>query len=615
MTRTPMELSQHAPVALRAGTITEAFAITVAAYRDDEAVRHSDGTSSMTWGELDRRVREVAGGLRAIGVGAGNVVALMLTNRVEAGLADLAVLHLGAVPVSFYNSTPAGQLTYLLEDSGARVVITEPAFAEVLLAARQAAQTDPGLVLVGGSADREAGPGDIAFDELTGLGTPLAVGEEPAREPHDLVSIVYTSGTTGPPKGVELTHDNVLAQIRGLQEIGRLPDRGRVLSYLPFAHLGDRLCSYYMPIVMSATIIYHADGRTALNALPAARSTLFMTVPRIWRKIQVMMEQGIAALPEPRRAETLAGLAIGGRVHDARAVGRPPDARDLTRWRPYLNGPLKQLRVDFGFDDAELLYNGAAPLAPETLRFFAAAGIDICESYGQTESAGIILCNPRDAPRPNRVGIPVPGVEMRVAEDGELLVRGPVVMAGYRNKPELTAATVDPDGWLATGDIVSIDEHGYYSIVDRKKEIIVNSAGKNMSPAMIENTISAESDLIAVAVCIGDGQPHNTMLVTADPGGAAALTGEPGLPAAVADPRLAEALRGAVQRANTRLSGPERVRRFAIVPEIWLPGGDALTPTSKVRRRDVNAKYAEIIKSLYGGAPVPGVPVVDVPLG
>jgi long-subunit acyl-CoA synthetase (AMP-forming) len=587
--------------ALEAGDFCEAFARTVAARADQEAMRSSDGAVSLTWAQVDDTVRRVAGGLAALGLAAGGTTTMMLTNRYEAPVVDLATLHLGAVPVSLYNSTALSQLVYLLDDSRSDVLVTEAAFAEKCSAAIEQSQRKPRLVVIDG-------PGGDApnWTELTSSGTPLAPGARPPLSPDDVLTVVYTSGTTGEPKGAELTHDNILEQIRGLHSLGRLPEGGRALSYLPFAHMGDRLCAYYMPIVSGATITYHLVPKTAALLLPELQPTLYMAVPRIWNYLQNVAQQKIAA--DPRRADLEEALDLGCQIHDNRLAGVPTDPAVVQAWQAH-DELLSGLRRQLGLDAGELLFTGAAPLPPETLRFFAAIGVDLCECYGQSETAGIILCNPAGAARPVTNGVPMPGVEAKIAEDGELLLKGPMVMKGYRGKPELTAEAFDADGWLRTGDIFVQDEAGYYRIVDRKKEILVSSSGKNIPPVLVENTLAASSALIAPSVCIGDARPYVTALIALEPEGAAALTGSSDPAVNAAHPAVLDALRKAVHAANEHLNAAERVRRFLVVDTTWLPGTDELTPTMKLRRKPIAEKYAAEIDLLYGP---PSERVVDV---
>jgi long-chain acyl-CoA synthetase len=591
--------------ALQAGDLCEAFARTVARWGDATALRSSDGRTELSWNAFDAQVRAAAGGLAALGVVDKGTVAMLLTNRYEAAVVDMATLHLGAVPLSMYNSSSPAQLAYLLADSRTDVVVTESALAPKAREALTLLEgTRPRLVILDGDGEADAS----SFEELCGLGTPLAPGERPALSPDDLITVVYTSGTTGEPKGAELTHFNILEQIRGLHSLGRLPEGGRAISYLPFAHMGDRLCAYYMPVVSGACITYHPDPRTAADLLPEIQPTLYMAVPRIWQRLQNAAVAHIAATPDAERAALDEAVALGGQLHDDRVAGRPVDADLQARWQGH-DAALSGVRRAIGMDGGELLFTGAAPLPTETLRFFAAIGVDLCECYGQSETAGIILCNPADRPRPITNGLPLPGVEAKLAADGELLLRGPMVMAGYRGKPELTAAAFDADGWLLTGDIFQTDEAGYYRIVDRKKEIIVSSTGKNISPAYVENTVSSSCPLIGSVVCVGDARPYTTALIVLEPEGTAALTGSTDVAANARHPQIVETLTAALRSANAAMNASEQVRRFAIVDRTWLPGGEELTPTMKLKRKPIAAKYEALIEALYGP---PSDAVIDV---
>jgi long-subunit acyl-CoA synthetase (AMP-forming) len=265
---------------------------------------------------------------------------------------------------------------------------------------------------------------------------------------------------------------------------------------------------------------------------------------------------------------------------------------------------LSRIREKLGLDQAEWLVIGAAPTPRDVLEFFAALGLPLCEAWGMSELSGIATANPRARIKIGTVGRALPGMEFALAEDGELLCRGPLVMKGYRGDPDKTAETIDGDGWLHTGDVATIDGDGYISIVDRKKELIINASGKNMSPANIEARLKSSSPLIGQAVCIGDGRPYNVALVVLDPDGAATYAAEHGLPDASAkvladDEDVRKAVAVAVEEANSHLSRVEQIKRFLILHFDWEPGGDELTPTMKMKRRPIAAKYAVEIEALY----------------
>jgi long-subunit acyl-CoA synthetase (AMP-forming) len=537
--------------ALGAATLCEAFQTTVAERGDQVALRTLGGTVEITYGEFAARVRSLAEGLHALGVGRGDTVALMLTNRPEFSLADTAAMHVGATPFSIYNTSSAEQVQHLFRSSGNRVVVTERQFLPRVLEARTPEVEH--VILVDG-----AEPGTLTLDDLARLRAPGFDFDAAWRavEPDDVVTLIYTSGTTGPPKAVQLTHRSVLFQTRGVAATLSVPAGGRGISYLPSAHVGDRCLSHYgASLCYGQTVTSIQDHRQVGLALAEVRPTAFGGVPRVWEKLKAGLEAaGVtdpARLPEPVRAAVRAKIGL-----------------EQTRYR----------------------ITAAAPASVEVMQYFADLGLPLNEGWGMSEASCFALLNPPDAIRMGTVGKALPGVEIAIAEDGEMLVRAPLVMKGYRNDPGRTAEALDADGWLHTGDIVRIDGDGYVSIVDRKKEIIINSAGKNMSPANIELKLRAASRLIAHAVCVGDRRPYNVALIALDREMCAGRATE----------ELRPAIEAAVGAANADLSRVEQIKRFAIVDGDWLPGGDELTPTMKLKRRVILQKYAAEIERLYG---------------
>jgi long-subunit acyl-CoA synthetase (AMP-forming) len=392
-----------------------------------------------------------------------------------------------------------------------------------------------------------------------------------AVEPSDVLTLIYTSGTTGPPKGVELTHANMLAQCRAVGQVLPLRAGARITSYLPSAHAADRWSSHYNQMVYGLQVTTVADPRQIAAVLPDVRPTIWGGVPRIFEKLTAALEaKGITdptALPDEAKAA---------------------------------------VRAQIGLDQAEWIICGAAPLARHVQEFLLALGLPIVELYGMSECSCVLtVCHPSES-RVGTVGKAVPGVELMRADDGELLVRGPTVMRGYRNDPQRTADAFDADGWLRTGDIVEIDDDEQLRIVDRKKELIINAAGKNMSPANIEEKLKSASPLIGQAVCIGDGRPYNVALLVLDPDAAAAYAtehqlGDGSVEAVAEDDTVQQTLVRAVQRANEQLSRVEQIKRYRLLAEEWLPGGAELTPTMKLKRKPIAEKYAGEIEDLYAG--------------
>ena len=574
--------------ATTATTLAEAFRITAEDYADRVAVRTKDDEVSLTWGELRERVDALAGGLAALGVGRGDTVALMLANRPEFHIADLAVMTLGATPFSIYGTFSPQQIAYVVADAGARVALIESAFAEPFAAA--ATGVEHVLVL------EDGWPSDEGFDAEPHW---RAVG------PEDVVTLIYTSGTTGPPKGVQLVHRNLVAAAKQTEALIRFPDGAKVISWLPAAHIAERMAHHYLPVVFAMTVTTCDNPREIVSYLPAVRPTWFFAVPRIWEKLKAGMESFL--LQGENAARNQAWLAGAARKVELEQAGDdvPPDlARSVEEADRELFAGLRSM---LGLDEAIAVNVGAAPTPREVLVFFHAIGIPLAELWGMSETCGAGACNPPDRVKIGTVGPPGPGVEVRLAEDGELLIRSDVVMPGYRNAPDKTAEALDAEGWLHTGDIAEIDEDGYIRIVDRKKEIIINAAGKNMSPANIESSLKGASPLIGQACVIGDGRPYNTALIVLDSDFGPAWAAQNGIPASdleslARDERMRAAVQAGVDAANAQLARVEQIKKFMLVEGDWLPGGDEITPTMKLKRKPIAAKYAAQIEEMYGAS-------------
>jgi long-chain acyl-CoA synthetase len=591
--------------ALETLTLCEAFQGTVARRPDAVALRTWDGSIQFTWREYADRVAAIAAGLAGLGVGPGETVALMLTNRPEFHFCDTAALHVGATPFSIYNTSAPEQIAYLLANARSRVVVCERQFLSRVFAAREGTSVEH-VVCVDGAAE-----GAVSLEDLE-AGTQELDLEASWRavEPGDVLTLVYTSGTTGPPKGVEITHAGMLAMIGGWTAVRPMRSEDRVLSYLPAAHIVDRMTGHYMGMTHGVSVSCLADIRELPAALPALRPTAFIAVPRVWEKLQAALESAIASQTDDRlRVATENAIDVGRRRVRAEqaAINGSSDEPDAGLLGEYARADelvLGKLRAKIGLDQASWCGSGAAPTALETLEFFDAIGLDISEGWGMSELSGVASISPPDATKHGTVGPALPGLQLRLADDGELLARGPTVMRGYRDDPERTAEAIDSDGWLHTGDVAEIDAEGYVRIVDRKKELIINAAGKNMSPANIEATLKSSSPLIGQCLCVGDRRPYNVALIVLDPDAAAVFAREHGLTdgsaaALAADRELHATVADAVQQANAKLSRIEQIKRFAILQNDWLPDSDELTPTMKLKRKPIHEKYAHEIERLY----------------
>jgi long-chain acyl-CoA synthetase len=564
------------PAGLDAATLAEAFQLTAAAHPDRVALRLRDDEFSITWGEYADKVRRVAAGLAGLGLERGQAMGIMLTNRPDFHWFDAAALHLGATAFSVYNTYAPEQIQYQVRDAEARIVVTEKAFEDRI---RGLEGVEHVIVVDGGD--------DVELHAQEGFDFEAAWR---AVEPDDVLTLIYTSGTTGPPKGVQLTHSNLIAAVRGFDDVIAFPDDGRVISWLPMAHIAERNCSQYLPMMLGFTTTDCPDPRQVVAYLPEVRPTWFFAVPRIWEKLKAAIEAGLEAeQDEERKQATRWALDVGLRKVKLEQAGEPvPD--DLQAEHAKADElVLSKMRKLLGLDQIESVNVGAAPTPREVIEFFHAIGVPLAELWGMSETTGYGTCNPPDKIKIGTVGPVSPGVEIKLADDGEVLMRGAVVTSGYRNDPDKTREAIDDDGWLHTGDVGEFDEDGYLKIVDRKKELIINAAGKNMSPANIEAKVKASSPVIGQVIAIGDMKPYNVALITLDPDVAPAFAGDV----------AAEVERG-VAAANEELARVEQIKRYTILPGDWQPGGDELTPTMKLKRKPIHAKYAEEIEALYG---------------
>ena len=566
------------PAGLRAATVAEAFQATAEAHPDRVALRTKGDELSITWREYAEKVRETAAGLAGLGLDRGHTMALMLTNRPEFHWFDAAALHLGATPFSLYNTYTSEQIQYQVSDAGARILVTEEAFADRV----EGLDGVEHLIVV----ERDGLP--EAQREFDFEAAWRAV------RPDDLLTLIYTSGTTGPPKGVQLTHANIVAGIRGFDQVIAFPDEGRLVSWLPMAHIAERACSHYLPMFVGFSTTCCPNPREVVAYLPDVRPSWFFAVPRIWEKLKAAIEAGIEAEQDAAKQQaTRWALDVGLRKVRAEQAGEPVGDELAAEHARADELVLSKIRARLGLDAVESVNVGAAPTPREVIEFFHALGIPVAELWGMSETTGYGACNPPERIKIGTVGPPSPGAEIRLADDGEVLIRGPFVMTGYRNQPDKTSEALDEDGWLYTGDIGEFDEDGYLKLVDRKKELIISAGGKNMSPANIEAKLKAASPVIGQAIAIGDGKPYNVALLTLDPDVAPAFEQQQGR-----DALLAEVERG-VEAANEQLARVEQIKRFKLLDDEWEPGGDELTPTMKLKRKPIHEKYEDEIEALY----------------
>jgi long-chain acyl-CoA synthetase len=498
--------------ALDAETITEAFRRTAANHGDLIAFRTRDDEVSLTWAQARDRVDAIAGGLAKLGVAKGDSIAILLSNRPEFHLVDLAAITLGACPFSIYNTYSPEQIQYVVSDAGARIVVTEESLLDGVLAAQADLPDLETVILVDGDA-RE---GTTALADVEGS-DPDFDGEAAAAEvgPDDLLTLIYTSGTTGPPKGVQLSHHNLMFAVASIQTLIQFDPGMRVISWLPAAHIAERAAHHYIPIVYAGQVTCCDNPREVMSFLPQVRPNWFFAVPRIWEKLKAGLETMLAQQPEEQRApmeKALAAAVEKVRLEQRKEPVPPELAETVAKADEQMFAGLRKM---LGLDEVITINVGAAPTPVEVLEFFHAIGLELAELWGMSETCGMGTVNPPGKVKIGTVGPAAPGIEIKLADDGEVLIKGDCVMVGYRNKPDQTAETI-VDGWMFTGDIGQLDEDGYLKIVDRKKELIINAAGKNMSPANIEAAMKSASPLIGQAVTIGDARSYNTALIILD---------------------------------------------------------------------------------------------------
>jgi long-chain acyl-CoA synthetase len=591
----------------RPTTLCEAFQRTAAIEPDAVALRTPGGTQTLTWREYAAQVRRVAAGLAGLGVRRGDTVSLMMANCIEFYPLEVGAQHVGATSFSVYNTLPAEQLTYLFDNAGTKVVICEQQYVDRIRASGAALEH---IVCIDGLP-----PGTLSLDELYAFGADDFDFESTWRavQPDDIITLIYTSGTTGSPKGVEMTHANLLFEASALDAVLGVRFGDRITSFLPSAHIADRMMALYDQEVFGTQVTVVSDARAIAAALPDARPTIWGAVPRVWEKLKAGIEFAVAHEPDEAKSQALQWAMAVAAKRAAALVADEPISDDLAaEWASADELVLAKLRQRLGFGELRWAVSGAAPIPKETLAFFASIGIPIAEVWGMSELSCVAsVSHPRDA-RLGTVGKLLPGLEFKTADDGEFLVRGPLVMKGYRREPAKTAEAIDADGWLHTGDVLDVDPDGYLRVVDRKKELIINAAGKNMSPANIENTIMAACPMVGAMLTVGDGRPYNTALLVFDADSVGPYAAQHGLadasPASLAaDPEVIARIAAGVAEGNAKLSRVEQIKRFRVLPTLWEPGGDEITLTMKLKRRPITAKYAAEIEKLYASEPGPDV--------
>ena len=600
--------------AIEGQTLCDLFQTTVAEHADAKALAWREGSTwhHATWRDYGEQVRKVAMGLMALGVGKGDFVAIMATNRPEHVIADTGAFHAAATPVSLYNTLADDQIAYVAGNCDAKVAILDgPGYHERWSRVRDQLPNLQHVIVID---DAEQCEGDVlSWDDLLARGEQhLAEAGEAAFEerwrsvePDDPCTLIYTSGTTGPPKGVIETHKGVLFLMESASRHLDFPMTTRGLSYLPLAHVAERMFSHWQGIKYAVHVHFCPDYTQIAEYIPVARPYAFLAVPRVWEKMRSALLSRVDQATGVKGALGRRAFAILPQIGAMRVGGRSPSVLLGLQERLFEKLVYAKVRHALGLDECRVAITGAAPFPDDLLLFFAGLGIEVLNVYGMTETTAVLTGVQPGHLRPGSVGTPLPGIEVRIAEDGEILGRGPNSTPGYWKREEATRELIDEDGWLHTGDLGRIDEDGHLRIIGRKKELIVTASGKNISPANIEALIK-QHPLIGQVCVVGDDRQFVSALIVLDPEAAEEWARKHGLPFeslaqfSQRDDVVAE-VQKAVDAANAKLARVEQVKKFELLPNDWTVESGELTPSLKLKRHVVTEKYSDVIDALYPG--------------
>jgi len=600
------------PVVKGSATLVEGFLRQVRTRPDSVAMyfRAGERWAPITWRQFGEAARWVSAFLLSEGVGEGEHAAIWAGNRPEWHIADAAILCARIRPVPVYFTLSAEQAAYVLGHSEAVVAFVEspPVLAKVLSVRDRLPRLSRVVVMDGLESATAEGGFVLSWQEALARGE-AAVAERLAEvdrraaavNPDDVATLIYTSGTTGPPKAVLLTHRNCLSAAAGFASFVPADENDRILSYLPLAHIAERGASEFRQYIFGNPTYFASSIDRLAEHLRDVRPTLFFGVPRIWEKMAASMRAQLDSASGLRGRLANWAVGVGERVVDARQQGRDPGGLLGLQHALAERLVLSRIRAATGLDQAKILASGAAPIAPGVLRLLGAVGMEVLEVYGQTEDTGATTMNRPGKSRIGTVGTPVPGLEVRIAADGEICVRGDVVFAGYYKDEAATAEAV-VDGWLLTGDVGEFDADGYLRITDRKKDLIITAGGKNIAPSNIETALQRHR-LIGNAVAIGDRRPYVSALLTLDMAEAELFAKEqggavPGARSLGDHPAIRAEVQRHVEEVNTALSSVEQVKRWTLLEDPFVVG-EELTPTLKVRRKVVAERYSSQIEANY----------------
>ena len=576
------------------------------AFSDRFDVPEGETWSTISWAQTWDLTRRVAAALIDLGVQPGDPVAIMAANRTAHTLADYGAMTAAAVPMSIYNTLAQHQVAFIAGESRPVVAVLED-HDRYQRWERALDEVDSVRhVVMLADADRVDDPRVMTWSDFLARGEDTgAVDERMERITPDLpATFLYTSGTTGNPKGVVLTHHNVMYEAVSTLDAGGLHGPQRTISYLPLAHIAERILATYAPPFLGSHVHAIPDPAGLLGALGEVHPTAFFGVPRVWEKIKTGISAKLAEDPDPANQKLVTDAMAAGlawtQAHEHGNEMTPEVEEAFTQADEAILGFLRLL---LGLDQVQWAASAAAPMPLEVAKFMGGLGLRVYDVYGMTETTGAFTSNGPDAFKLGTVGRPNPGIEVRLAEDGEILCRGPVNTPGYYKQEAATRNLLDEEGWVHTGDIGTVDEDGFYSVVDRKKELIITSAGKNIAPSNIENYLK-ESPIVGHAMALGDDRSYVVAILTLDGEIAPLVAAKMGVEFTdLADlstkPEIRAMAQDAVDKANERLSRPEQVKAWELLPDEWTAESEELTPTLKLKRRVVKTKYADVVDQLY----------------
>ncbi len=585
--------------------IPQLFLSTLAEHADIEVLRWKDSSGEWqgwTLSKLADVTARLVTSLKDLGIGHGDRVVMMLKNRPEFHALDIAVLFVGATPVSIYNSSAPDQIDYLVNHCGAKMAIIEDDFLERFEAVKDKLPTIEHMAVLGAGGSDVLRYDDLAAAEPADLSETVNIAQ-----PEDLATIIYTSGTTGPPKGVMLSHYNVCWTLASISESMKAQTdiesfAGlRHLSYLPMAHIFERLIGHYYLVDLATQVVCCPNTAELAEYAREVKPNLFIGVPRVWEKFYAGVQAALAADPEKAKSFNEA-------VEAAMPIVAKMDAGTATKEEietyEFLDAvAFSQVRPLIGLDECRVGITGAAPIPPEILTWFRTIGVPLSEGYGLSETTAILSWAHKA--RAGYVGMAAEGVELTIAEDGEVLARGGCVFGGYLDAPDKTAEALDEDGYFHTGDIGVIDDDGYLKIVDRKKELIITAGGKNISPANLESAMKM-IPLVGQCCAVGEARPFVAALVVLDPDASAVWAAANGLEgeaatmtAMAANPTVISEIEEGLAGAMSKFNNAEAVKKVKVLGDEWMPDTELLTPTSKLKRRGILSTFDAEIQALY----------------